>query len=84
MDAGLSWLTQYREDPNQHSISPNLDMPLMYDASSAFESHQVGWQWGSYPPCYLIIDQNGMVVKRRNLINVDEAAETIGGLLGGN
>ncbi|MBT7788247.1 MAG: hypothetical protein HN757_05145 [Calditrichaeota bacterium] len=84
MDAGKEWLEQYRADPNQHHISENLDMPIMYDADSAFESHQVGWQWNSYPPCYLIIDQNGIVVSRQNYINVDTAAEVIGGLLSGD
>jgi len=56
-DAPFDWFGPYREQFG-------LTVPILTHAIGAFNSYRLGSAFGAWPPCYIILDKNGVIRHR--------------------
>lgn len=54
------------DSPVDYLRTFNLHMPVAHHAESIFSRMKIGWQYGAYPPLYLLIDKRGIIRWRSN------------------
>lgn len=64
-----------------HPAVERINIPILYQASSAFNAFNIGYDYFTYLPMYVIIDKQGVVRMRSDWINFDNATDLIDELL---
>lgn len=70
--------------PVDYLRSLGMRMPMTHHSDAAFARMKIGWQFGAYPPLYLLIDKQGVIRLRsvgQGAVTIERVAELAGELL---